>query len=87
MAQGRIAPGAAPVELATDSAEIVAELRARGFPIVETVEPILAEPTAPIALEIGLEPEADDMPAAPGMAADDAPAARDMPATGQDQQA
>jgi len=31
MARGRIAVGAAPVELATDSAEIVAELRARDF--------------------------------------------------------
>jgi hypothetical protein len=28
------------VELATDSAEIVAELRARGFPVTESVEPI-----------------------------------------------
>jgi lysine 6-dehydrogenase len=40
MARGRIATGAAPVELATDSAEIVAELRARGFPVTESVEPI-----------------------------------------------
>ena len=39
MARGRIAAGAAPVELATDSAEIVAELRARGFPVTESVEP------------------------------------------------
>ena len=45
MASGRIAVGAAPVELATDSAEMVAELRARDFPITETVEPI--ETTAP----------------------------------------
>ena len=42
MAEGRIAVGAAPVELATDSAEIVAELRGRGFPVTETVEPIEA---------------------------------------------
>ncbi len=40
MASSRIALGAAPVELATDSAEIVAELRRRGFPITESVEPI-----------------------------------------------
>jgi lysine 6-dehydrogenase len=40
MASGRIAPGAAPVELATDNAAMVAELRARGFPITESVEPI-----------------------------------------------
>jgi lysine 6-dehydrogenase len=40
MASGRIAPGAQPVELATDSAEIVAELRLRGFPVVETVAAI-----------------------------------------------
>jgi len=40
MASGRIAPGAAPVELATDNAEMVAELRLRGFPITESVEPI-----------------------------------------------
>ncbi len=40
MARGRIAIGAAPVELATDSAEIVAELRARGFPVTESIEPI-----------------------------------------------
>ncbi len=45
MARGRIATGAAPVELATDSAEIVAELRARGFPVTESVEPIA--PSAP----------------------------------------
>ena len=41
MARGRIATGAAPVELATDSAEIVTELRARGFPVTESVEPIV----------------------------------------------
>jgi hypothetical protein len=29
------------VELATDSAEIVTELRARGFPVTESVEPIV----------------------------------------------
>ena len=47
MARGRIATGAAPVELATDSAEIVTELRARGFPVTESVEPIQrAEPAA-----------------------------------------
>jgi saccharopine dehydrogenase-like NADP-dependent oxidoreductase len=47
MARGRIATGAAPVELATDSAEIVAALRARGFPVTESVEPIQqAEPAA-----------------------------------------
>ena len=40
MARGSIAPGAQPVELATNCAEIVAELRLRGFPVVETVEPI-----------------------------------------------
>jgi lysine 6-dehydrogenase len=40
MAAGRIAPGVAPVELATDSAEIVAELRARDFPVTESVEPV-----------------------------------------------
>jgi lysine 6-dehydrogenase len=40
MARGRIALGAAPVELATDGAEMVAELRARGFPVTESVEPI-----------------------------------------------
>lgn len=40
MAGGRVDPGAAPVELATDSAEIVAALRARGFPIAESVEPL-----------------------------------------------
>jgi len=40
MARGRIAVGAAPVEVATDSAEVVAELRARGFPITESVEPL-----------------------------------------------
>jgi lysine 6-dehydrogenase len=40
MARGRIAIGAAPVELATDSAEIVAELRARGFPVTESIERI-----------------------------------------------
>jgi lysine 6-dehydrogenase len=45
MAQGRIAVGAAPVELATGSAEIVGALRARGFPVTETVEPI--EPIQP----------------------------------------
>jgi lysine 6-dehydrogenase len=45
MAAGRIAVGAAPVELATDSAEIVAELRARNFPVTESVETI--EPDAP----------------------------------------
>jgi saccharopine dehydrogenase-like NADP-dependent oxidoreductase len=53
MARGRIATGAAPVELATDSAEIVAELRVRGFPVTESVEPIAsaepAQPAAPIA--------------------------------------
>jgi lysine 6-dehydrogenase len=47
MARGRIATGAAPVELATDSAEIVTELRARGFPVTESVEPI--EQTEPAA--------------------------------------
>lgn len=47
MARGRIGTGAAPVELATDSAEIVTELRARGFPVIESVEPIeQAEPAA-----------------------------------------
>lgn len=40
MATGRIPPGAAPIELATDSTEIVAELRRRGFPITESTEPI-----------------------------------------------
>lgn len=40
MAAGRMAPGAAPVELATDNAEMVAELRLRGFPVTESVEPI-----------------------------------------------
>ena len=40
MAAGRIAPGAAPVELATDNAAMVDELRLRGFPITESVEPI-----------------------------------------------
>jgi lysine 6-dehydrogenase len=40
MATGRIQPGAAPIELATDNAAMVAELRARGFPITESVEPI-----------------------------------------------
>ncbi len=53
MARGRIATGAAPVELATDSAEMVAELRVRGFPVTELVEPIApaepAQPAAPIA--------------------------------------
>jgi hypothetical protein len=28
------------VEVATDSAEIVTELRAKGFPVTESVEPI-----------------------------------------------
>jgi lysine 6-dehydrogenase len=59
MAAGRIAAGAAPVELATDSAEMVAELRARGFPITETVEPILppaaVEPEAESAAEAETE--------------------------------
>jgi lysine 6-dehydrogenase len=40
MASGRIALGAAPVELATDNAEMVAELRLRGFPVTESVETI-----------------------------------------------
>jgi lysine 6-dehydrogenase len=47
MACGGIGTGAAPVELATDSAEIVTQLRARGFPVIESVEPIeQAEPAA-----------------------------------------
>jgi lysine 6-dehydrogenase len=57
MATGRIAAGAAPVELATDSAEMVAELRARGFPITETVEPILAEPEQETPDEPGRDTE------------------------------
>jgi lysine 6-dehydrogenase len=66
MAGGRIAPGAAPVELATDSAEIVAELRARGFPITETVEPIDDEPAMPEpgVEEPALEAEPEDQPPA-----------------------
>ena len=46
MANGSIAPGAAPVEQATDSAAIVAALRERGFPVTEAVEPI--EPAEPV---------------------------------------
>jgi lysine 6-dehydrogenase len=45
MARGRIAAGAVPVELATDNAAMVAELRARDFPITESVEAI--EPLEP----------------------------------------
>jgi lysine 6-dehydrogenase len=40
MATGQIEPGAATVETATDNAAMVEELRRRGFPITETVEPI-----------------------------------------------
>ena len=60
MARGRIAVGAAPVELATDSAEIVAELRARDFPIPESVETI--EPDAPAEPAETVEPDGADAP-------------------------
>ncbi len=40
MAQGLVAPGAAPVELSLDNGAMVEALRARGFPITETVEPL-----------------------------------------------
>lgn len=40
MASGRIPPGAGTIEVVADSAEIVAALRARGFAITESVEPI-----------------------------------------------
>jgi len=60
MARGRIAVGAAPVELATDSAEIVAELRARDFPITESVETI--EPDAPAEPAETVEPDGADAP-------------------------
>lgn len=62
MAAGRIAVGAAPVELATDSAEIVAELRARDFPVTESVEAIA--PDAPA------DPAEADGPKEPGAPAD-----------------
>jgi lysine 6-dehydrogenase len=57
MAKGRIAVGAAPVELATDNAEMVAELRARDFPVTESVEPIEpAEPDEPADSDDAAEP-------------------------------
>jgi hypothetical protein len=48
------------VELATDSAEIVAELRARDFPITESVETI--EPDAPAEPAETVEPDGADAP-------------------------
>ena len=60
MARGRIAVGAAPVELATDSAEMVAELRARDFQITESVETI--EPDAPAEPAETVEPDGADAP-------------------------
>jgi lysine 6-dehydrogenase len=65
MAAGRIAAGAAPVELATNSAEMVGELRLREFPITESVEAIeTADPTGPGEPTQPAEAAEDTAPAA-----------------------